>query len=432
MKFSMGGADSLARPAAPEVLLATTAHAMVRYPASFEVAGYDGADLVLAYRGDLPGFRPNLVLTSVPTSTPLADASVTALLGAGAQHPAAQVYSTDVWDADETDAAPRGRRVVFGYRADDARDVIVHKWVWATGAHHVHLSASCLPSHVTALAPTFEWIAQQLRLSAPAAEVAAAAGLSGTALIDAAASDRAGFVLEDLAAVSNPPFRSEGPVVSTAALQVLLSASEQRVLPFRGLFSRAERDSEHAAQLTEAGWVSAHGRVTPEGAAVAETLRAGRLVASVKTRRGGRAEHLTAYAGRDGVLVLHGPTPTEDPLASEDLRYAKVVPPDRLPGLIAAWVGLRPYWPFSDVGERVSSASLERHLAAEDDAETEPWTELLFRDARGERYDVLSPSRGFLRVGAPVAGAHPVHADPSAALLDHILSGCHFAMAGNV
>ena len=84
---------------------------------------------------------------------------------------------------------------------------------------------------------------------------------------------------------------------------------------------------------------------------------------------------------------------------------------------IAAWLGLAPGWPVSDVDERITADELAAHVGATDDT-VEAWTEVLIRTGIGELFDVISPSRGWLRVGAPVDGIHSLRADPTAAVFD--------------
>ncbi|MBM3717331.1 MAG: hypothetical protein FJW64_16705, partial [Actinobacteria bacterium] len=159
MKFSTGPAT---RESA--VLVAETPHAHVTYPGRLETSAFDGADLVLTPVERPDGFVPNLVLTSVASTAPLTDAAAAAVRAAGAQHDGAYVIAVDLSHPSPDGSPARGRRIIFAYPGDDGQDVVVAKWVWATGSHHVHLSASCVPSQWTGYSPVFNGIAAHLAL----------------------------------------------------------------------------------------------------------------------------------------------------------------------------------------------------------------------------------------------------------------------------
>ncbi|MEZ3159927.1 hypothetical protein AB1K54_05185 [Microbacterium sp. BWT-B31] len=420
MRFSTE--DASARGAA-DVVEVETPHAALRYPGTFEPMRVDAADLVLVTRDDPPGFRPNLVLTSVLSTAPLPDAAMSALLAAPAQHPAARVLSCDLWDLADVeggDDTALGRRIVFLYRGDDTRDVLVHKWVWATGQHHVHLSASCLPSQAEALVPAFTWIARSLRLSAPDAAVRAAAVATGAAPVDAEASLGVGVPLEDLGSFPLLSWLCPGSAVTLDALQALLDgASRSRIGASAGILPKALRDTAEAAELVSAGWLDERGKLSTPGSDAATALADGTAWVIAKVRRGSRAALLRAYPHRRGVLVVRDAHPDESPLDSDRLRIVSHASNDQLPGLVAAWIGLGPAWSFTPDADDIDPRDLESHLAH--DPGVEPWDEFLVRTPLGEWYGVRSPSRGFLSIGAPAEGRHPVTPLPSGALADALL-----------
>ncbi|MGP3536616.1 hypothetical protein ACTU3I_17635 [Microbacterium sp. RD1] len=407
-----------------------TRHAILPRPESFAAEAHEGADVVLAFTGGAAGFRPNLVLTSVPSTAPLTDASLTAVLAAPQQHPRARVLSCDAWDLDPADGLPRARRIVFAYRADEGRDVLVHKWVWATGAEHVHLSASCLPSQAHVFAPVFSAVASGVELTADPDAVRAAARAIGAAPLQPQLSERVGFPLEDVSSVPVAPFVAQGALVSIGALQPLLTGAERgRIGAARGVLARSDRAGASARLLADAGWIDDRSRLTPLGAGVADILRANRHVATITLRRAERSESLTAYAGQDAALVVCGAGLTEPPLDGPDSRRAAVVPAEHLPAILAAWAGVRPFWSVTDEDERVTPDELEAHVAATGGDGSEAWTGVLVRTPQGERYDVLSPSRGFLRIGPPTEAGHAVGAEPSGALFDLLLDACDRAFS---
>lgn len=137
-----------------KILSCETRHLSIRYPEYFEIldhetmgiSSYSDVDLILAsVEKDNIVFRPNLVFTSVKSSMPLVDAAYAAYLNANIQHEQARVLSIDVMQKPDTEI-PIGRILTFVYRLNYIQDVIVKKWVFATGTHHIHISASYLPS----------------------------------------------------------------------------------------------------------------------------------------------------------------------------------------------------------------------------------------------------------------------------------------------
>ena len=419
MKFS----TTDQRTPAPEVREARTPHAIVRYPDSFAASEYEGAELVLTLREQQPGFQPNLVLTAVESTAPLTDASAVALLAAGRQHPGARVLGVDLWDEDPDATLARARRITFVYPAETT-DVVVTKSVWATGTHHVHLSASATPAQLGALTPVFSWIAGQLRLTADPADVAAAARAVGAAPVDAGASTRVGFPLEDLARFAPPAFTSTAPVVSAAALTEL-RAGASRIRGGSASLPRRMRGTDAAAELAAAGFIDETSTLTPTGTAVAYALGSRRPVLVVRARRDGHAAVLVAFAGPRGIVVTHDPSIAElhagTATADPERRHHALIVPEHLPAFVAAWSGLAPFWPIDDPeAPAVTTADLEDAVSAD----TAPWTDVLIQGSGMERYDVIVPGRGWKRVPPPADGAHQLIADPSLAVYAFLVEVC--------
>ena len=413
----------------PAILIAETPHATVTYPNWLETSQIDGADLVLSPIDSPDGFIPTLVLTSVADTAPLMDASTAAFHAARARHTGAYVLAVDLWHPTLDDSAPRGRRIIFVYRAENGQDVVVAEWVWATGTHHVHLSASCSPSQWTGYSPVFDGIAARLTLTADPADVAEAAGATGDAPLDAAVSARAGHPIESLDGIPAPTFLSAAPRVSTEALQALLTgATRARMGAAYGILARPDRGTSRARELQNSGWIDGEGRLTREGGAAGTALAANRPVVTVQTRRADRAALLVAYAGPRGVLVLHDPPLTDASATDGAARHAVVLDPDHVPTFVSAWLGLTPGWPVSEEDEQITVADLAAHVAAADPA-VEPWTEVLLRSEDGQLADAISPSRGWLHLGPPVDGIHPLRAEPTAAVFDALAASVSRARA---
>ncbi|MDQ1076923.1 MULTISPECIES: hypothetical protein [Microbacterium] len=409
----------------PDVLEVRTPHAIVTYPDSFVASEYQGAELVLTLRERQDVFQPNLVLTLVDSTAPLTDASAAAILASSQQHPGARVVGVDLWDENPDATLARARCITFVYPAG-ATDVVVTKTVWATGTHHVHLSASATPAQLGAVGPVFSWIAAQLRLTADAGEVEAAARSVGAAPADADASTRVGFPLEALAPFAPPAFATTAPVVSTAALTELRAgASRTRRGPGSGTLPRRVRGTDAAAELLAAGFIDEGAALTPTGTAVASALGSRTPLLVARVRRGGQAAVLVAFAGPRGVVIAHDPSIGElnagAAIADPERRHIALVVPEHVPAFVAAWIGLEPFWPIDDAEPMsVATAELEQAVGPG----TGGWTDVLLQGARRERYDAIVPGRGWKRVIPPADGAHDLLADPSRAVYMFLVDLC--------
>lgn len=133
--------------------------ATVRVPEGWQQLDVAGTDAVIAPSPPAGGFRPNAVLTSVDSDAPIQEASVAALLAAAADHPGALVVACDLWPH----AVHPGRRIVFTYPAGGGAEVVVQKFVWATGRRHVHLTASCAIYQHLSLDQGFNAVATSIR-----------------------------------------------------------------------------------------------------------------------------------------------------------------------------------------------------------------------------------------------------------------------------
>lgn len=150
-----------------EVFSVDTPEVLIRYPDIFttvDVSDYPGIDstgvdtIIATVEKEGLAFRPNLVVTSVPSSLPLVDAAVIAYESAEKQHPGARIINVDMIHTGEPDFVPLGRLFHFIYPYNPLMQVMVKKWVYATGSHHIHFSASYLPSQAAFIEPAFDWI----------------------------------------------------------------------------------------------------------------------------------------------------------------------------------------------------------------------------------------------------------------------------------
>lgn len=344
---------------APQTLRAETPHLTVRYPSTLSPdtsAAAQGADLALvADLADAP-FRPNMVFTSIDSTAPLVDAAMAAYLGAEAQHPGAHILAVDAHVAPGfgIDDAPIGRVFTFTYPATEALDVMVKKWVVATGSQHLHFSASFLPSQALVVEATMNWIAENVVFAASAEELQAAArgdSVSGVQL-DSDATTRTGFPLEDLSVLT--------PAIPRSAREVAASAADR---------------------LARAWGIP---------------LDQPRVFHAIVTDGDRRAVYL-AYSGEAGILVIRSAGRSAlnfDPSRVE----AYGLSPDRLPSDIAAWFGIAPGFRFG-TGTTIPARVYADRIGARADGEA--WIEVQMSLAGAWLHAVHIPGEGYSEASRP-------------------------------
>lgn len=131
-------------------------------PDEFTLEQRVGADLVLLLpprRGARREFRPNLVVTSVAADTSIEEACSVTIASDYALTGEATMMSCAEWPHQ----GQPGRRLIFSYRAPDGSTIVVAKWLWATGAHQVQLTASAAAQQYLVLDELFASIASTVR-----------------------------------------------------------------------------------------------------------------------------------------------------------------------------------------------------------------------------------------------------------------------------
>lgn len=366
----------------------TTDHLNVRYPDLLQVedAGdLEGVDLALVVKGADLVFRPNLVFTSVPSTAALVDASMTAIMAAGTQHPGAMVVSVDAFFgvSDFIEGPPIGRVLTFTYPATEHRDLMVKKWIIATGEHHLHVSASFLPSQALVVEETFDWIAANLRFAAGLEMIQGAAVRdSDTGVrLDAAGTERAGFPLEDLTMLPVPlPQRAR--VVPVAAIEVLTSAWGVRLADVK--------------------------------------------VLHVVVTCGQEVGFYIAYPGKDGMLVVRSSGTSAHAMDTGNVE-AYGLSPERLPADAAAWLAIVPAFRF---GETWSVSAEEYAAGIAGKAEEEPWTEFLIGYIGRWLRAVFIPDQGFFEAISPQEGVIELQVLPAGRFFDLILRSVDSVLGG--
>jgi hypothetical protein len=105
-------------------------------------------------------FRPNVVVTRRPSDEPVPAASADVIAATLGLQRDAQVLAVEPLH----DSAVPGRLVMYGYDSDSAY-VCVQQWVFATGATHVHVTASCSIDEMLLVHPHFTELVRGLDFS---------------------------------------------------------------------------------------------------------------------------------------------------------------------------------------------------------------------------------------------------------------------------
>ena len=428
MKFVFGTRGRQVR----EMCQVDTSHALVRYPNDLAPRRVEGVDLVLEPARRRTGFQPNVVLTSTESTAPLADASASAIADTLARHPGSRLIAVDGWQYDTAAKIPRARQLTLTYPAATI-DVVVTMTVWATGRHHVHLTASYAADDTRSVEPVFRWIARELRVKAAPDAVERAARTVGAAALDSRLSQKVSFPLEDLTPFAPAPFVSQGLRISVGTLDALRAgAARARIASPYGLLPQHTRESLVAAETRAAGFTDESGKLTATGHAVAASLQSERQVLLARSSDTRRNAILLAYAGPGVVCVLHDPALSEpvDHATEPDapLRHVLVVHPSRLPALTASWLGMRPTLPVYDSKKRTIKASALRSGARDAPVGTwtESWRSVYVRTSVGDLVDVVEPDGRWYRPEPPVAGVQELIPDTDSAVYAHLLASVSF------
>ncbi|KSU52188.1 hypothetical protein [Microbacterium enclense] len=305
-------------------------------PEGWSTEEFEGADAVLVAPVVEGDFRANVVLTSVESAAPVEEALRVAVEAAWRQHPGAQVVATDVWPGD-----PEGRRLIFTYPVGEADQLEVEKWVWATGARHVHLSATWTPPQRAVVDPIVK------RLAATVAIV----------------HDSEGDASAPTPSRPEPDFRGrqhmkvDGPKIPRSALELLATATRS------GRVAMSALRSADGAALVEAGLIGRFGGLTTQGQDVcAHWARPTAAVLGIDRSDGEAAGSLSAWFAAGSVLLA-----APHPVGTEPLADGHVVvwttSASRLVAAVTAWMGLAPAPAYADEDDIVfTTGTVERRL----------------------------------------------------------------------
>lgn len=372
-----------------------------------ELAGWvgvavDGAEIVRAAENPRVGdFRPNIVLTSTPSTAPIEAASSVSIAAILAMHPGARIISVDLWDAQ---AAP-GRRITASYPSGDTQIVVV-RWIWANGARHIQLTASAATHQYLACAPAFDHWASQLELLGETAPTQRDPEVDPA--LDLWASARAGQSLELLERiVPGQPFVRPTLELSGAAQQALLNAQDARPLPRRsvatdellaaGLLDSGRRPSAFARQLV-AHWNPAA------------------LVIEASTVQAGVTRSLTLWVSGTSTAYAVDTAGADQRVVDDGTRAFGVIPIARTVDTILSFLGVGPAWTFELQHGVLTADAVDRHVQADSPAPVAApegandatlrfwaadWSELRVRTARSSLRLISAGPAGLISVGAP-------------------------------
>lgn len=321
----------------------TAAAFSLSLPEGWSAEEFEGADAVLVAPVAAGDFRANVVVTSVESTASVDEALRVAVEAAWLQHPGAQIVATDVWPGER-----EGRRVIFTYPVGEADQLEVQKWVWATGAHHVHLSATFTPIQRAAVDPVVTRLAATMSL-ATERDLDPPSPSSGHAALDVRARQYT---------------RVDGPRIPRSALELLATASRNGRVAMSAL-----RGTDGAA-LVEAGLVGRFGGLTAHGQDVcAHWARPTSAVLRVDRSGGDAAGYLSAWFSASSVLLA-----APHPLGTEPLPDGQVVlwttSASRSVAAVSAWMGLAPAPALADEHDAIlASGTIERRVR---DAATPP------------------------------------------------------------
>lgn len=400
-----------------------------------EVDGWDsisqeGAERVLAIANAPAGdFRPNLVLTSTPSAAPIEAASSVSIAAIFTDHPGAQVIAVELW----TGQGVHGREITASYPLGDLQ-VVIRRWVWATGQRHVHLTASAATHQFLAMEPTFTFVASTLALSGEISGTVVDADASPT--LDVVATEAAGEPLELLDRVpSFQPYTPPALRLSEAAQGALLAARTTGALAWRSPAQRELRDS---------GLLEGNSRrLSPFALQVVAHWDAGVIQLEANTTRGGVTRLLCSWTRGESTLFAFG-TSTPQNEADAGTLAIELRPVGQTIDLFMRFLGVGPMWTRATEPEQLPVTSLDERLAANAQVAPAPppagsnaaftrfwnqeWTELRVRSPHRSFRVIATPSAGLLTIGAPqtaqpgdAESTVPVAALPSYALYTQLL-----------
>lgn len=380
------------------------------------------------------GFVPNIVGVLNPFDGELHEFSALAQGNLFAAFEDLQVIDVGWW---ERDAGPA--RSLVTSRSENGRVLIGIEYLFIEAGWAVQLTATLTPPAYRALRPVFDGIAASAAVADHAGQGAGGAGTDQVIRLDEVASAAIGQPCERLDAVrSMGVYRSGGPVLSTAALELLVTLAQG---------SRPGRLAETTpamVELQEAELMTGH-QPTEEAGLILELLANPAAQITVQAHRGETATDFQAWF--DGSYAVIAAGPPAGYLDHEEVahvgqsgyRQLDLVTTEQLAAALFAWAGAGPAWVLVPETETLTQEQLMSHWDAVATAPSagavdaavwaEPWfiwtLNAVGTDSRlDEVVRISAGDRGTYRLfQADEAGAGSVRLqpEPSQVIFEHLL-----------
>ncbi|GAA4769039.1 hypothetical protein [Citricoccus nitrophenolicus] len=379
-------------------------------------------------------FVPNMVGVLNPFAGELHEFAALTQGNLFAQFEDLQVLDVTWWERDAGLA-----RAIITSRSENGRVLIGIEYLFIEAGWAVQLTATLTPPAYRALRPVFDGIAASAAVADHAGQGTGGAGMDQAIRLDEVASAAVGQPCERLDSVrSMGVYRSEGPVLSTDALELLVNLAQG---------SRPGRLTETTpamAELQEAELMTGN-QSTEEAGLILELLANPAAQITVQAHRGGTATDFQAWFNGSYAVIAAGPPAgylDHEEVAhvgQSGYRQLDLITTEQLAAGLFAWAGAGPAWVLVPETETVSQEQLMSHWDAVATApsagavDTAVWAEPWFiwtlnavgTDSRlDEVVRISAGDRGTYRLyQADEAGAGSVRLEPepSQVIFEHLL-----------
>lgn len=328
--------------------------------------------------GDV-GFVPNMVGVLNPFEGALHEFSASAQGHLFAEFEDLQVIDVGWWERGDGLA-----RSLVTSRTENGRVLVAVEYLFIEAGWAVQLTATMTPPGYTALRPVFDAIAASATVADHAGPATGGTGLDQAIRLDEVASAVVGQPCERLDSVRGMGvYRSEGPVLSGQALEMLVDIAQGN-RP-----GRLGGTSPALAELQDAGLMAGR-QPTEEAEAILDLLARPSAQITVQAHRGESATDFQAWFDGSYAVVAAGPPAgylDHDDVAhvgQTGYRQLDVMTTEQLPSSLFAWAGAGPAWVLFPETEGVTQERLMTHWTSvapapsEGPVDTAVWAEPWF------------------------------------------------------